>query len=129
MQNVRSSDERTEGAHLQVVLTGVTTLWAMVRCWGEEGSRKKKCNSPDQQMAAGCNSSVREDPAMRRSNGGGHITQILHLLPMSLPEIVVTENGPAITHADMIWTIKRSGRLAEQGPTTVSNSVAYSGAR
>ena len=23
-------------------------------CWGEEGSHKKKYNSPDQQMAAGC---------------------------------------------------------------------------
>jgi uncharacterized protein (TIGR03437 family) len=46
------------------------------------------------------NASVREDPAMRRINGGGHSAYILHLIPISRPEIVVTDAGPAVTHAD-----------------------------
>jgi uncharacterized protein (TIGR03437 family) len=44
--------------------------------------------------------SVVEDPASRRSIGGAKRSYILHLIPMSIPEIVTTVNGPAITHSN-----------------------------
>ncbi len=43
--------------------------------------------------------SVREDPAKRRINGGGRAIFLLHLIPMSRPEITITPNGPAVVHA------------------------------
>jgi len=42
--------------------------------------------------------SVTEDPANRRRNGGGHATFVLHVIPMSVPQIMFTTNGPAVTH-------------------------------
>jgi hypothetical protein len=44
--------------------------------------------------------SMIEDPANRRTNGGGPITSVLHLIPMSRPEIVSSAGGPAVFHAD-----------------------------
>ena len=45
--------------------------------------------------------SVTEDPAKRRTNlGGGPAKLVLHLIPMSRPEIVTTAAGPAVFHAD-----------------------------
>ena len=43
--------------------------------------------------------SVAEDPANRRINGGLAGQCILHLIPPAVPQIVVTPNGPAITHS------------------------------
>lgn len=43
--------------------------------------------------------SVAEDPANRRLNGGNPNRYILHIIPMTVPEIVTTPNGPAITHS------------------------------
>lgn len=43
--------------------------------------------------------SMAEDPANRRVNGGGRVRYILHLFPMSVPQIVVTSAGPAVTHS------------------------------
>ena len=40
-----------------------------------------------------------EDPAKRRINGGGTSRRILTLYPMSAPQIIVTPNGPAVTHS------------------------------
>jgi len=51
-------------------------------------------------LMTGRDASVAEDPANRRLNGGGERRFILHLLPMSRPEIVATTTGPAIFHAD-----------------------------
>ena len=45
-------------------------------------------------------SSMLEDPANRRANGGGPILYILHLIPMSRPEIATTSTGPVVFHAD-----------------------------
>jgi hypothetical protein len=39
-----------------------------------------------------------EDPADRRRIGGGHIREILEVIPMSQPEIVITAGHPAVTH-------------------------------
>ena len=36
---------------------------------------------------------------MRRQNGGGHIASVLYVIPMSRPNIVITANGPAVTHS------------------------------
>jgi hypothetical protein len=43
--------------------------------------------------------SMTEDPAKRRINGGGTSRRILTLYPMSAPQIIVTPNGPAVTHS------------------------------
>ena len=48
----------------------------------------------------GRDASVAEDPANRILNGGGERRFILHLIPMSWPQIVTTGTGPAIFHAD-----------------------------
>src|SRR5260370_29391546 len=44
--------------------------------------------------------SITEDPTNRRTNGGGRLTVVVTLIPMSRPEIVTTASGPAIFHAD-----------------------------
>jgi uncharacterized protein (TIGR03437 family) len=43
--------------------------------------------------------SITEDPAKRRQNGGGHVLAVLYVIPMSRPDVVVTANGPAVTHS------------------------------
>jgi hypothetical protein len=44
--------------------------------------------------------SITEDPANRRQNGGGHGLFTFYVIPMFRPEVVVTTNGPAVTHSD-----------------------------
>jgi uncharacterized protein (TIGR03437 family) len=41
-----------------------------------------------------------EDPANRRINGGAKRSYVLHLIPMSVPQIVVNACGPAVFHTD-----------------------------
>jgi uncharacterized protein (TIGR03437 family) len=41
-----------------------------------------------------------EDPANRRTNGGATRSYVLHLIPMSRPEIANTASGPAVFHAN-----------------------------
>jgi hypothetical protein len=43
--------------------------------------------------------SIMEDPANRRLNGGGTQRWVVHLIPMSAPQIMITANGPAVTHS------------------------------
>jgi hypothetical protein len=43
--------------------------------------------------------SMAEDPGNRRTNGGGPAQYILHVIPMEVPEIATTANGPAIAHS------------------------------
>jgi hypothetical protein len=43
--------------------------------------------------------SMAEDPANRRTNGGGTYPFIIHVIPMSVPQIVTTASGPAVTHS------------------------------
>ncbi len=40
-----------------------------------------------------------EDPANRRSNGGGLFRFVLYIIPMSRPDIVSTSTGPVIVHS------------------------------
>ena len=44
--------------------------------------------------------SVVEDPANRRIIGGAKRSYVVHLLPLSTPEIFVGQNGPAVVHGD-----------------------------
>jgi hypothetical protein len=44
-------------------------------------------------------SSVTEDPANRRINGGGTTYSVLCLIPRTRPEVVTTAAGPAIVHS------------------------------
>ena len=44
--------------------------------------------------------SMVEDPAYRRINGGGTRREILHLIPMTWPEVMAIPTGPAIFHGD-----------------------------
>jgi hypothetical protein len=43
--------------------------------------------------------SIAEDPANRRINGGGTILFLLHVIPISTPQIASTPQGPAVTHS------------------------------
>ena len=43
--------------------------------------------------------SMAEDPANRRLNGGGAQRWVLHVIPMSIPQVVSTPAGPAVTHS------------------------------
>jgi hypothetical protein len=43
--------------------------------------------------------SVAEDPANRRTNGGGTIRYYLHLIPLATPAIAITGGVPAVTHS------------------------------
>src|SRR4029077_14157728 len=44
--------------------------------------------------------SIREDPGMRRVNGGQHTEFTLYVVPLFRPETVMTANGPAVTHSN-----------------------------
>ena len=48
---------------------------------------------------AGRAASMAEDPANRRLNGGNPNRYFLHIIPMSVPQIVTTAKGAAITHS------------------------------
>jgi hypothetical protein len=43
--------------------------------------------------------SMSEAPSERRINGGGKARFILQVIPMEVPQIVVTPNGPAVVHS------------------------------
>ena len=44
--------------------------------------------------------SITEDPANRRTNGGGKQRFVLQVIPMSAPQIVTTPGGPAVSHSN-----------------------------
>ena len=46
------------------------------------------------------NTSMTEDPANRRRNGGGSQRWIVHLIPMTTPQVVTNAGGPAVFHSD-----------------------------
>ena len=57
--------------------------------------------------------SMSEDPANRRTNGGTVGQCVLHIIPMTAPQIVTTANGPAITHSD--FSLVNGARPAAAG--------------
>jgi hypothetical protein len=52
--------------------------------------------------------SMAEDPANRRINRGGMIRFFLHVIPMSVPQIVITATGPAVTHSSDFTLVSAS---------------------
>jgi len=56
--------------------------------------------------------SITEDPSKRRQNGGGHVLAVLYVIPMARPEIVVTANGPAVTHCNDFSLVNASNPAA-----------------
>lgn len=61
-------------------------------------------------------SSMTEDPSNRRKNGGGRIRWVLHVVPMSRPEVVITPSGPAVTHSSD-FTLVTAAKPAVAGET------------
>ena len=64
--------------------------------------------------------SVTEDPARRRSFSGGRVQFSVQLLPLTQPEIVITQNGPAIFHAD--FTAVTPGSPARPGEVLIARA-------
>jgi uncharacterized protein (TIGR03437 family) len=58
--------------------------------------------------------SMAEDPSYRRANGGGGQRFVLHIIPMSVPQIVTTALGPAVTHSSD-FTLVNASRPATGG--------------
>jgi uncharacterized protein (TIGR03437 family) len=65
---------------------------------GARGQMEMAASPPG--VAAQRGASITEDPANRRLNGGGTQRYIVHLIPMSVPQIVTTASGPAVFHSD-----------------------------
>jgi hypothetical protein len=58
--------------------------------------------------------SISEDPSNRRNHTGGSRKWIVHLIPMTRPEIVLLPNGPAVVHsAD--YSLVDAARPAKSG--------------
>jgi hypothetical protein len=58
--------------------------------------------------------SMAEDPANRRTNGGGKILFLLHVLPRYTPQIANTSQGPAVTHSSD-FTVVSAAKPAAAG--------------
>jgi uncharacterized protein (TIGR03437 family) len=57
--------------------------------------------------------SMAEDPAMRRTIGGGRGHFLAYLIPLSRPEVVISGGGPAVFHAD--FSLVTSAKPARAG--------------
>lgn len=57
--------------------------------------------------------SITEDPAFRRVNGGGKVRWQFFVIPMAVPQFVITANGPAVTHSD--FTLVSASKPAAAG--------------
>ncbi len=60
--------------------------------------------------------SMAEDPANRRRNGGGRVRFVLHVIPLSPPQIVMTAAGPAVTHSSD-FSLVTASKPASPGET------------
>jgi uncharacterized protein (TIGR03437 family) len=76
------------------VITGGTGAFLGVR-----GQMGVAANPPG--VAVQRAASMTEDPANRRLNGGGTQRWVVHLIPMSAPQIVTTASGPSVFHSDL----------------------------
>lgn len=71
--------------------------------------------------SSGRTASMIEDPANRRTNGGGPTLFILHLIPMSRPEIVSSASGPAVFHAD--FSLVTAAKPAKAGEVLILRAM------
>ena len=62
------------------------------------GARGQLGQAVTPQTIAARAASITEDPANRRRNGGGRVRFVLQVIRMSVPQIMSTTNGPAVTH-------------------------------
>ena len=60
--------------------------------------------------------STTEDPAKRRVNGGGKRRYVLHVIPMTVPTVIVTSGGPAIAHS-IDFSLVTASKPAAAGET------------
>jgi hypothetical protein len=67
------------------------------------------------------NASMTEDPARRRSHGGGRVLFVFQLIPMTRPEIATLASGPAIYHAD--FSPVTAGRPAVPGEVLIARAT------
>lgn len=58
--------------------------------------------------------SMSEDPGNRRINGGKAVSFLLHVIPMSVPQIVPTAAGPAVAHS-VDFTLVSASKPAAPG--------------
>jgi len=65
--------------------------------------------------------SMLEDPANRRINGGGKRRLIIHLIPMSWPEVMTLPSGPAILHGDD-WSPVTAEKPARAGELLIMSA-------
>ena len=63
------------------------------------GARGQYGQAVTAQTIAFRQASITEDPANRRSNGGGRQRYVLQVIPMSAPQIAATPGGPAVAHS------------------------------
>ncbi len=75
------------------VITGGTGAFL-----GARGQMELVANPPG--VASQRGASITEDPANRRLNGGGTQRYVVHLIPMSAPQIMTTAGGPVVFHSD-----------------------------
>jgi len=83
----------TAAAGGNVVITGGTGAFL-----GARGQMSVAAAAPG--VATQRNASMTEDPANRRRNGGGTQRWVIHLIPMSAPQVVTSAGGPAVFHSD-----------------------------
>jgi uncharacterized protein (TIGR03437 family) len=52
--------------------------------------------------------SITEDSANRRINGGGKVRFLVHLIPMTVPQIITVNGGPGIVHSSDFTLVSAS---------------------
>ena len=79
------------------------------------GARGQESSPDNAGLPGPRNASMTEDPANRRVHGGGRRHFILHVIPMSRPEVVTTPTGPVVVHANdfSLVTAARPARPGE----------------
>jgi hypothetical protein len=80
------------------------------------GARGQKGSGNGGGITGNRTASITEDPAKRRQNGGGHGFFTFYVIPMSRPQVIITPNGPAITHSND-FSIVSSAKPATAGET------------
>ena len=80
------------------------------------GARGQSGQAVTAQTVANRVASMSEDPANRRRAGGGKSRLLLTIIPMFVPQIVVTAAGPAVVHASDFATVT-AAKPAKAGET------------
>jgi hypothetical protein len=96
------------GAPIGAAVHNLTIAGGTGAFLGARGQLANKSAGPSRAASAA------EDPANRRINGGGSRRDIVHLIPMTWPEVLSLPTGPAIYHDDLSpVTAERPARAGE----------------